>query len=114
MKVQTRYEGRHCTRLKGEEYHFMNISARGLGDPEAYLTKVHGVRPPHLGKQAIARWYFPPEIDYRLSLLPKNCKELVRWVVEAKVLSKSELQFLALLPAIRPNVKVIAECGTWR
>jgi hypothetical protein len=39
------YEGRYCTRLKGEGYHFMNISARGLGDPEAYLTKVHGVRP---------------------------------------------------------------------
>lgn len=108
------YEGRYSTRLKSEGYHFMNISARGLGDPEAYLTKVHGVRPAHLGKQTIARWYFPPEVDYRLSLLPKNCKGLVLWVLEAKVLSKSELQFLALLPAIRPNVKVIAECGTWR
>lgn len=39
------YEGRYVTRLKAEGYHFMNISARGLGDPEAYLTKVHGVRP---------------------------------------------------------------------
>jgi len=108
------YEGRYVTRLKGEGYHFMNISARGLGEPESYLTKVHGVRPPHLGKQAIVRWYYPPEVDYRLSLLPKDCKGLVLWVLEAKVLSKSELQYLALLPAIRPNVKVIAECGTWR
>ncbi|KAG0579706.1 hypothetical protein KC19_4G118300, partial [Ceratodon purpureus] len=108
------YEGRYCTRLKAEGYHFMNISARGLGDPEAYLTKVHGVRPPHLGKQAVVRYYYPPEVDYRLSLLPENCKGLVLWVLEAKVLSKSELQYLALLPAIRPNVKVIAECGTWR
>ena len=31
-----------------------------------------------------------------------------------KVLSKSELQYLALLPTIQPKVKVIAECGTWR
>jgi len=39
------YEGRYITRLKSEGYYFMNISARGLGDPEASLTKVHGVRP---------------------------------------------------------------------
>lgn len=129
---------------------------------------------PHLGKQAIARWYMPPEVDYRLSLLPKDCKGLVVWMIECKVhasfyetstaspqaqacgeavmspqrtldvsqvpsksralcmsssytrlensvsvvcleqvLSKTELQFLALLPALRPKVKVIAECGPW-
>ncbi|KAL3684214.1 hypothetical protein R1sor_002236 [Riccia sorocarpa] len=108
------YEGRYATRLRREGYHIMNLSARGLGDLEAYLTKIHGVRPPHLGKQAIARWYLPPKVDYRLSLLPKDCKGLVLWVIEAKVLSKTELQFLALLPAIRPKVKVIAEVGSWR
>ncbi|KAL2636268.1 hypothetical protein R1flu_007747 [Riccia fluitans] len=108
------YEGRYATRLKREGYHILNLSARGLGDPEAYLTKIHGVRPPHLGKQAIARWYLPPEVDYRLSLLPKDSKGLIVWVIECKVLSKTELQFLALLPAIRPKVKVIAEVGAWR
>lgn len=40
----------------------------------------------HVGKQPIARWYFPPEVDYRLSLLPPNAKGLVVWVIEAKVL----------------------------
>lgn len=30
-----------------------------------------------------------------------------------QVLSKSELQFLALLPTLRPKVRVIAECGNW-
>lgn len=40
----------------------------------------------HLGKQAIVRYYFPPEVDYRLSLLPKSCKGLVLWVLEAKVM----------------------------
>ena len=38
-------EGRYATILKNKGYHLMNISARGLGDLEAYLTKVHGVRP---------------------------------------------------------------------
>jgi len=39
------YEGRYATSLKAQGYKFMNMSARGLGDPEAYLTKVHAVRP---------------------------------------------------------------------
>eukprot|EP00850_Spirogloea_muscicola_P002425 SM000009S23554 [mRNA] locus=s9:698291:699618:+ [translate_table: standard] len=92
----------------------MNVFARGLGDPEAYLTKVHGVRPPHLGKQAVARWYLPPEIDYRLECMPRSSNGLIVWVMEAKVLSRNELQFFALLPAIQPRVKVVAEMGSAR
>ncbi|KAI4306312.1 hypothetical protein L6164_029599 [Bauhinia variegata] len=68
----------------------------------------------HVGKQPIARWYFPPEVDYRLEALPPNAKGLLVWIIEAKVLSKAELQFLALLPTLRPKVRVIAECGNWR
>ncbi|KAF3793871.1 NAD(P)H-quinone oxidoreductase subunit N [Nymphaea thermarum] len=120
------YEGRYLTRLRYQGYYFLDLSARGLGDPEATLTKIHPVCPStlltpysnltqaHLGRQPIARWYYPPEIDYRLSLLPPDSKGLILWVIEAKVLSKAELQFLALLPSIRPKVKVIAECGNWR
>ncbi|MCL7030479.1 hypothetical protein MKW94_017871 [Papaver nudicaule] len=108
------YEGRYLTRLRYQGYHFLDLSARGLGDPETTLTKIHPVCPAHVGKQPIARWYFPPEVDYRLSLLPPSSKGLVVWIIEAKVLSKSELQFLALLPTLRPKVKVIAECGNWR
>lgn len=108
------YEGRYATRLKARGYYFLNLTARGLGDVESTLSKVHGVRPPHLGKQGIVRWYYPPEVDYRLSLIPKDSKGLVLWLIEAKVLSKSELQYLALLPTIQPRVKVIAECGSWR
>ncbi|KAJ6976108.1 NAD(P)H-quinone oxidoreductase subunit N [Populus alba x Populus x berolinensis] len=95
-------------------YYFLDLSARGLGDPETTLTKVHPVCPAHLGKQPIARWYFPPEVDFRLEHLPPNAKGLVVWIIEAKVLSKAELQFLALLPTLRPNVRVVAECGNWR
>ncbi|PHT38973.1 NAD(P)H-quinone oxidoreductase subunit N, chloroplastic [Capsicum baccatum] len=108
------YEGRYLTRLKYQGYHFLDLTARGLGDPETTLTKFHPVCPAHVGKQPIARWYFPPEVDYRLSLLPPDAKGLVVWIIEAKVLSKAELQFLALLPTLRPNVRVIAECGNWR
>ncbi|XP_058110798.1 NAD(P)H-quinone oxidoreductase subunit N, chloroplastic isoform X2 [Magnolia sinica] len=69
------YEGRYLTRLRYQGYKFLDLSARGLGDPETTLTKIHPVCP---------------------------------------VLSKAELQFLALLPSLRPKVKVIAECGNWR
>ncbi|CAN0876866.1 NAD(P)H-quinone oxidoreductase subunit N, chloroplastic [Linum grandiflorum] len=108
------YEGRYFTRLRYAGYFFLDVSARGLGDPESTLTKVHPVCPAHLGKQPIARWYFPPEVDYRLAALPSDAKGLIVWVTEAKVLSKAELQFLALLPTLRPKVRVIAECGNWR
>lgn len=108
------YEGRYLNRLRYQGYQFLDLTARGLGDPETTLTKVHPVCPAHVGKQPIARWYFPPEVDYRLSLLPPNAKGLVVWIIEAKVLSKAELQFLALLPTLRPKVRVIAECGNWR
>ncbi|XP_068642790.1 NAD(P)H-quinone oxidoreductase subunit N, chloroplastic-like [Aristolochia californica] len=108
------YEGRYLTRLRYQGYYFLDLSARGLGDLETTLTKIHPVCPAHVGKQPIARWYHPPEVDYRLSLLPPNAKGLVVWIIEAKVLSKAELQFLALLPSLRPKVRVIAECGNWR
>uniref|UniRef100_A0A0F7GYG3 NADH dehydrogenase-like complex N n=1 Tax=Pelargonium nanum TaxID=59882 RepID=A0A0F7GYG3_9ROSI len=108
------YEGRYFTRLRYQGYYFLDLSARGLGDPETTLTKVHPVCPAHVGKQPIARWYFPPEVDFRLSVLPPNAKGLIVWVIEAKVLSKAELQFLAILPELRPKVRVIAECGNWR
>ncbi|KAL2225456.1 NAD(P)H-quinone oxidoreductase subunit N, chloroplastic [Sesamum indicum] len=108
------YEGRYLNRLRYQGYHFLDLSARGLGDPETTLTKFHPVCPAHVGKQPIARWYFPPEVDYRLSLLPPDAKGLVVWIIEAKVLSKAELQFLAILPSLRPRVRVIAECGNWR
>ncbi|KAG6470451.1 hypothetical protein ZIOFF_071524 [Zingiber officinale] len=123
------YEGRYLNRLRYQGYRFLDLTARGLGDLESTLTKIHPVCPvrtlllprslnvcmqPHLGKQPISRWYFPPEVDYRLSLMSPDDKGLVLWIIEAKVLSKAELQFLALLPTLRPKVKVIAECGNWR
>ena len=39
------YEGRYLNRLRYQGYHFLDVSARGLGDVEATLTKVHPVCP---------------------------------------------------------------------
>ncbi|XVF80383.1 hypothetical protein PTKIN_Ptkin15bG0065600 [Pterospermum kingtungense] len=80
------YEGRYLTRLRYQGYYFLDLTGRGLGDPETTLTKIHPVCPPHVGKQPIARWYFPPEVDYRLQALPPNAKGLVVWIIEAKVI----------------------------
>lgn len=45
MPLEGGPEGRYVLKLKQEGYHILNLNARGLGDPEAYLMKVHGVRP---------------------------------------------------------------------
>jgi len=45
------YEGRYQRRLRATGYNVLHITARGLGDLSAYLTGIHGVRPPHLGKK---------------------------------------------------------------
>jgi NADH-quinone oxidoreductase cyanobacterial subunit N len=39
------YEGRYLTRLRYQGYVFLDLSARGLGDPETTLTKIHPVCP---------------------------------------------------------------------
>lgn len=46
----------------------------------------------HVGKQPIARWYFPPEVDYRLEALPPDAKGLVVWIIEAKVIIYTNTQ----------------------
>jgi hypothetical protein len=51
----------------------------------ALVMVVVGMMQAHLGKQAVARWYCPPEVDYRLSVLPKNSKGLILWIIEAQV-----------------------------
>lgn len=39
------YEGRYLNRLRYMGYYFLDLSARGLGDPETTLTKVYPVCP---------------------------------------------------------------------
>jgi NAD(P)H-quinone oxidoreductase subunit N len=112
------FEGRYQRRLRAAGYVTLHITARGLGDLAAYLTGVHGIRPPHLGKKTTANgaavgfvYYVPPIINYQLEQLPPKSKGLVLWIIEGHILSNQEVEYLASLPSIEPRVKVVLERG---
>ncbi|MBW4620425.1 MAG: NAD(P)H-quinone oxidoreductase subunit N [Cyanosarcina radialis HA8281-LM2] len=112
------FEGRYERRLRAAGYVTLKMLARGLGDLAMYLTGVHGVRPPHLGKKTIGReaavgytYYVPPILSYHLEQLPPKAKGLVLWVVDGQVFSRQEREFLASLPKQDPRVKVAVEMG---
>lgn len=112
------FEGRYRRRLRAAGYVTLQFTARGLGDLAAYLTEVHGVRPPHLGKKSTGSgaavgevYYLPPIINYQLEQLPPKSKGLVLWIIEGHILSDQEVEFLTTLSTIEPKVKVIVERG---
>eukprot|EP00242_Pyramimonas_sp_CCMP2087_P006078 CAMPEP_0198198130 /NCGR_PEP_ID=MMETSP1445-20131203/1616_1 /TAXON_ID=36898 /ORGANISM="Pyramimonas sp., Strain CCMP2087" /LENGTH=251 /DNA_ID=CAMNT_0043867595 /DNA_START=64 /DNA_END=819 /DNA_ORIENTATION=- len=108
------YEGRYILGCKRNGYQVLNVNARGLGDLEAYLTKVHGVRPAHLGKQPIARFYEPGLINMIQDVLPANKTKMLLWVQDCKVLSSNEVAYLTILAAENPNIRVVCEVGVDR
>jgi NAD(P)H-quinone oxidoreductase subunit N len=105
------FEGRYRRRLRAKGYTSLSITARGLGDMAAYLTGVHGVRPPHLGKKDIRVYYVPPVVNYQLEQLPPKSKGLVLWIIEGHILSRQEIEYLTTLPKQEPRVKVAIEMG---
>lgn len=112
------FEGRYRRRLRAAGYTTVNITARGLGDLSAYLTGIHGIRPPHLGKKSVGQgaavgyvYYLPPLVNYQLEQLPPGSKGLVLWIIEGHILSNQEVEFLANLSSSEPRVKVILERG---
>jgi NAD(P)H-quinone oxidoreductase subunit N len=105
------FEGRYQRRLRAAGYDSLRLVARGLGDLAMYLTGVHGVRPPHLGKKDIRVYYVPPIVNYHLEQLSPKSKGLVLWLVDGAVLSRQEIEFLANLPSVEPRVKVALELG---
>ncbi|MBD2295959.1 NAD(P)H-quinone oxidoreductase subunit N [Anabaena sphaerica FACHB-251] len=112
------YEGRYRRRLRAAGYINLHITARGLGDVAAYLTRVHGVRPPHLGKKSTGSgaavgevYYLPPMISSHLEQLPPKSKGLLLWIIEGHILSDQEVEYLANLPKLEPRVKVVIERG---
>ena len=104
-------EGRYLRRLRAAGYAGLSLTARGLGDPASFLMGIHGVRPPHLGKQEIRRYFVPPVIQTQLDTLPSDSKGLVLWILEGFILSRQELDYLVKLPEIEPRVKVVVELG---
>jgi NAD(P)H-quinone oxidoreductase subunit N len=112
------FEGRYRRRLRATGYGNLMITARGLGDVAAYLTGVHGVRPPHLGKKSTGSgaavgyvYYIPPIVTYNLEQLPPKSKGLVLWIIEGQILADQEVEFLTTLPSLEPRVKVVVERG---
>ncbi|MER3431964.1 MAG: NAD(P)H-quinone oxidoreductase [Leptolyngbya sp. ERB_1_1] len=112
------FEGRYRRRIRAAGYKSLSITARGLGDVATYLTGVHGVRPPHLGKKstgsgaAVGYTYFiPPIVTSQIAELPPKSKGLLLWIIEGHILSSQELEYLANLPKIEPRVKVVVEVG---
>jgi NAD(P)H-quinone oxidoreductase subunit N len=118
MPLEGGFEGRYQRRLRAAGYVTLSLTARGLGDLAAYLTGVHGVRPPHLGKKNIAqeamvgtRYYVPPIATYQLESLSPKSKGLVLWIIEGMVLSRQEREYLTNLPKLEPRIKVVLELG---
>jgi len=105
------FEGRYLRRLRANGYETLAITARGLGDLSMYLTGIHGVRPPHLGKSNIRTYFIPPIVTYNLEKLPPKSKGLVLWILEGYVLSSQEIEYLTGLPSSEPRVKVAVEMG---
>jgi NAD(P)H-quinone oxidoreductase subunit N len=112
------FEGRYLRRLRAAGYGAYSITARGLGDLAMYLTGVHGVRPPHLGKKTTGNeaavgytYYVPPMLKTQLDNLPPKAKGLVLWIIEGQVLSSQEVEYLTVLPTLEPRVKIAVEMG---
>lgn len=112
------FEGRYQRRLRAKGYTILNLSARGLGDVSSYLTGIHGVRPPHLGKKNIGQeaavgpiYFVPPIASYQLETLPAKSKGLVLWIMEGMILARTEVEYLANLPQQEPRIKIVIEMG---
>lgn len=105
------FEGRYRRRVRAAGYNSLCLSARGLGDVAAYLTGVHGVRPPHLGKKEIRTYYLPPVVNYQLENLPPKSKGLLLWIIEGSMLDSQEIEYLTTLPQQESRVKIAVEMG---
>ena len=85
LAVQAPLEGgaetRLLRRLRGAGYSTRMTSARGLGDPEVFLTQKHGIRPPHLGHQVLV-----------VVLLWEKCR---RWLPSSATCLKVMLPWLS-------------------
>ena len=115
------YETRLLRRLRLKGYETQITSARGFGDPESFLMKLHGVRPPHLGHQSIGRTAAVGEVQQvipQLNSLLGN-KPITLWLLEGQVLSKSELLALCDLCERESRLTMVIEMGgarsiTWQ
>ena len=107
-------ETRLLRRLRVAGYRAQITSARGLGDPEAYLLQLHGVRPPHLGHQSVGRGAAVGEVQRVMPMLGSLLDgegPVVLWLLEGQVLSSAERASLVALSQREPRLKLVVEMG---
>jgi NAD(P)H-quinone oxidoreductase subunit N len=107
-------ETRLLRRLRAGGYRALLTSARGLGDPAAFLLELHGVRPPHLGHQSVGRGAAVGEVQRVMPLLAPQFDgqgPVLLWLLEGQVLSKAELQSLLSLTRLEPRLRIVVEMG---
>ena len=107
-------ETRLLRRLRGAGYRTRMTSARGLGDPEVFLTQKHGIRPPHLGHNCVGRGAAVGAVQHAVPLTgaPLDGDDAVAlWILEGQVLSRSELLSLCDLCKREPRLRIIVEMG---
>jgi NAD(P)H-quinone oxidoreductase subunit N len=107
-------ETRLLRRLRAAGYQAQLTSARGLGDPEAFLFELHGVRPPHLGHQCVGQQAAVGEIQRVMPLLGpllEGDRPILLWLLEGQVLSSAERRALCGLCEREPRLKIVVEMG---
>ncbi|MEB3266799.1 MAG: NAD(P)H-quinone oxidoreductase subunit N [Cyanobacteriota bacterium] len=107
-------ETRLLRRLRASGYRAQISSARGLGDPEAFLLRLHGVRPPHLGHQSVGRGAAVGEVHQvmpQLGPLLEGETPIVLWLLEGQVLSAAERGALIALTRRWPRLRIVVEMG---
>ena len=107
-------ETRLMRRMRAVGYRAHLTSARGLGDPEAFLLQLHGVRPPHLGHQSVGRGAAVGEVQRvmpQLGALLEGTQPILLWLLEGQVLSQAELGSLIALCQREPRLKLVVEMG---
>jgi NAD(P)H-quinone oxidoreductase subunit N len=107
-------ETRLLRRLRAAGYRAQITSARGLGDPQAYLLELHGVRPPHLGHHSVGKAAAVGEVQRvmpQLGALLEGEAPIVVWLLEGQVLSAAELDSLVSLSRSVPRLHFVVEMG---
>jgi NAD(P)H-quinone oxidoreductase subunit N len=107
-------ETRLMRRMRAVGYRAQLTSARGLGDPEAFLLELHGVRPPHLGHQSVGRGAAVGEVQRvmpQLGALLEGTQPILLWLLEGQVLSQAELGSLISLCQRETRLKLVVEMG---
>ncbi|BEV36031.1 NAD(P)H-quinone oxidoreductase subunit N [Synechococcus sp. M16CYN] len=108
------FETRLLRRLRCSGYRTRITSARGLGDPEVFLTRKHGIRPPHLGHNCVGRGAAVGEIQQVVPLMGDlfdGVDSVALWLLEGQVLSRSELLSLCDLCKRESRLHIIVEMG---